>query len=82
MDLGQGCCLFMSGVDRELEEGPRSRSVPTPPPPLIQQTELNGRQRGSTPMTRLDHPLVDRHRTITVAPTLTHGRQLKRRSRI
>jgi hypothetical protein len=33
-------------------------------------------------MTRLDHPLVDRCRTITVAPALTHGRQLKRRSRI
>jgi hypothetical protein len=38
MDLGQGCCLLMSGVDRELEEGARSRSVPTPPPPLIQQS--------------------------------------------
>jgi hypothetical protein len=82
MDLGQGCCLFMSGVDRELEEGPRSRSVPPPPPPLIQQTELNGRERGSTPMARLDQPLVDRCRTITVAPALTYGRQLKRRGRI
>jgi hypothetical protein len=33
-------------------------------------------------MTRLDHPLVDRCRTITVAPALTHGRQLERCSRI
>ena len=72
----------MSGVDRELEEGARSGGVPTPPPPLIQQTELNGCERGSTPMARLDHSLVDRRRTITVAPALTHGRQLKRRSRI
>jgi hypothetical protein len=72
----------MSRVDRELEEGARSRRVPTPPPPLTQQTELNGRERGSTPMTRLDHPLVDGCRTITVAPALTHGRQLERCSRI
>jgi hypothetical protein len=42
MDLGQGCCLLMPGVDRELEEGARSHGVPPPPPPLIQQTELNG----------------------------------------
>src|SRR5512133_3963138 len=82
MDLGQGCGLFMSGVDRELEEGTRSRSVPPPPPPLIQQTELNGRTRGGTPMTRLDHSLVDRCRTIPVAPALTHRRQRKRRRRL
>jgi hypothetical protein len=82
MDLGQGCCLFMSGVDRELEEGPRSRGVPPPPPPLIQQTKLNGRERGGTPMARLEQPLVDRCGTITVAPALTHRRQRKRRSRI
>ncbi len=82
MDLGQGCCLLMSGVDRELEKGTRSGGVPTPPLPLIQQTELDGRERGSTPMTRLDHPLVDRCRTITVAPALTHRRQLERRRRI
>jgi hypothetical protein len=82
MDLSQGCCLLMSGVDRELEEGTRSRSVPTPPPPLIQQTKLNGRQGGSTPMTRLDHPLVDHCCTITIAPALTHRRQRKRRRRI
>ena len=54
MDLGQGCYLLMSGVDRELEEYTRSGSVPPPPPPLIQQTELNGRQGGSTSMARLD----------------------------
>jgi hypothetical protein len=72
----------MSGVDRELEESARSRSVPTPPPPLIQQTELNGRQRGGTLMTRLDHPLVDRCRTITLAPALTDRRQLERCNRI
>src|SRR5215218_3609794 len=82
MELGQGCCLRMSGVDRELEQGARSGGVPPPPPPLIQQTELNGRQRGGTPMARLDYPLVDRCRTITVAPALTHRRQRKRRRRI
>jgi hypothetical protein len=82
MDLGQGCCLLMSGVDRELEEGTRSHGVPTPPPPLIQQTELNGREGDSTSMTRLDQPLVDRCRTITVTPALTHGRQLERCGRI
>ena len=72
----------MSRVDRELEQGTRSGGVPTPPPPLIQQTQLNGRQRDSTPMARLDHPLVDRCRTITVTPALTHRRQRKRRRRI
>jgi hypothetical protein len=82
MDLGQGCCVLMSGVDRELEESARSGGVPPPPPPLIQQTELNGRERDGTLMTRLDHSLVDRCRTITVTPALTHGRQLERRSRI
>ena len=72
----------MSGVDRELEQGARSGGVPPPPPPLIQQTKLNGRERGSTPMARLDQPLVDRYRTITVAPALTHRRQPKRRRRL
>jgi hypothetical protein len=33
-------------------------------------------------MARLDHPLVDRCRTITVAPALTHRRQRKRRRRL
>jgi hypothetical protein len=82
MELGQGCCLRMSGVDRELEEGTRSGGVPPPPPPLIQQTKLNGPEWRGTPMTRLDHPLVDRCRTITVAPALTHRRQRKRRPRL
>jgi hypothetical protein len=54
MDLGQGCCLLMPGVDRELEEGARSHSVPPPPPPLIQQTELNGGEGGSTSMARAE----------------------------
>jgi hypothetical protein len=82
MDLGQGCCLLMSGVDRQLEEGARSGGVPTPPPPLIHQTQLHGREGGSTLMARLDQPLVDRCGTITVAPALTHRRQPKRRRRI
>jgi hypothetical protein len=82
MDLGQGCCLLMSGVDRQLEEGTRSGGVPPPPPPLIQQTELNGREGSSTSMARLEHPLVDRSCTITVAPALTHRRQPKRRRRL
>jgi hypothetical protein len=42
MDLGQGCCLLIPGVDRELEEGARSHGVPPPLAPLIHQTELNG----------------------------------------
>jgi hypothetical protein len=54
MDLGQGCCLLMPGVDRELEEGARSHGVPPPPPPLIQQTELNGGEGGSTSMARAE----------------------------
>ena len=33
-------------------------------------------------MARLEHPLVDRCRTITVAPALTHHRQPKRRRRL
>src|SRR5829696_5082850 len=48
MDLGQGCCLLMSGVDCQLEQDAGSGGVPTPPPPLIQQTELNGREGGGT----------------------------------
>jgi hypothetical protein len=54
MDLGQGCWLLMPGVDRELEEGARSHGVPPPPPPLIQQTELNGGEGGSTSMARAE----------------------------
>src|SRR4029450_11392294 len=56
--------------------------VPPSPPPLIQQTQLNGRQRGGTLMARLDQPLIDRCRTISVAPALTHRRQPHRRRRL
>jgi hypothetical protein len=82
MELGQGCRLLLSGVDHELEQGARSGGISPPPPLLIHQTEPNGRERGGTPMARLDHPLVDRCRTITVTPALTHRRQPKRRRRL
>src|SRR4029453_15931635 len=72
----------MAGVDRKREERARSGGVPPPPPPLIQQTEPNGRQRDSSPMARPEHPLVDRCRTITVAPALPHRPKPNRRPRL